>query len=73
MERKYDATYYSKTGKAVVHMVAPPSMTTEEIEAVLSNYRRVFRMWWDSLSIEAQLEFNNKAEREKRGDSSEQS
>jgi len=43
-------------------MVAPPPMTEEKIEAVLNDYRRVFMVWWRSLSVEKQLEFNKKAE-----------
>lgn len=62
MERKYDGTYHSKTGKSVVHMVAPSPRTNEEIEAILSDYRRVFMMWWRSLSAEKQIELNKQAD-----------
>ena len=58
MEQKYAATYHSKTGKAVIHIVAPPPMTEEQRQAILSDYYRAGWAIWNSLSVEEQLRIN---------------
>lgn len=65
MKEKYDATYHF--GKVVVHVVAPPSMTGDEIQMVLDNYRATVWEWWDGLTTEEKLRINAELEAEADG------
>lgn len=51
MSNKYVATY--KIGNATVHIVAPPPMSDEEIEAVLRKYHEAGRMIIEDLMRQA--------------------
>ncbi len=62
MERKYDATYRFPGSKGVVHVVAPPPMTEEEVNNVLREYDKAFWAAWKSLSTEQKLKINARCE-----------
>ncbi|WP_201259773.1 hypothetical protein [Tissierella sp. P1] len=53
MKKKYDATY--KLGDAIVHVVAPPPMTEEENERILSEFHQAGYEIWKNLSAEEKL------------------
>ncbi|MDD4601309.1 hypothetical protein SDC9_08917 [bioreactor metagenome] len=59
MDRSYDATYYSKIGKAVVHVVAPSPMSSDEFEKRLREFHHTAWVVWNSLSVEERLKLNN--------------
>lgn len=63
-ERKYDATY--RFGKTVVHVVAPPPMSEEELERRIAEYHRAGWAAWNSLSVEERLRINAECEAEER-------
>lgn len=61
MEEKYDATYYLEN--TIVHVVAPPSMTTAEKERVLRElYRHAWDIW-NLLPVEERLRINAEYDR----------
>lgn len=45
--QNYDATY--RFGHTIVHVVAPPPKTQEEIERILSEYNRAVWKCWQSI------------------------
>ncbi|WP_378953844.1 hypothetical protein [Pelosinus sp. sgz500959] len=61
MEPKYNATYYSKTGKSVVHVVAPALVTTEELEKQIREFHYAGWKAWNSLSLEECLRMNEES------------
>jgi hypothetical protein len=71
-EQKYDATYYSKRGKAVVHIIAAKNITPEENKRRIQELRRLEWEAWNTLSVEDRLKWNAKWEAqqqaEKNGD-----
>jgi hypothetical protein len=56
MEKKYDATYL--LGNTVVHVVAPPPMTEDEKEKILSQFYRHAWNIWNSLPVDERLRIN---------------
>lgn len=56
-EKAYDATYYF--GNTVVHIVAPDSKTSEEIEKILEEHHKVGWEIWNDL-LEKEREKTNK-------------
>lgn len=64
MEKKYDATYYSKTGKAVIHVIAPPPMTEEAKEKILREFYRHAWNAWNLLPVEERLRINAEYDKE---------
>lgn len=58
MEFKYDATYRFQGSKAVVHVVAPPPMTDEVKEKVLSEFHMAAWAAWNSFPVDQRLKIN---------------
>lgn len=58
MEQQYDVTYCSKNGKSVVHVVAPPPMTAEELEKRIREFHYAGWKAWNSLSVDKRLMLN---------------
>lgn len=60
MEEKYDATYHSKAGDSIVHVVAPGPMSEEELEKRIREFHHAGWKAWNSLSIQKRLLLNGK-------------
>jgi hypothetical protein len=57
-EQKYDATYYSKRGKAVVHVIAPKGVSEEENQRRIQELRKIEWEVWNSFPVEKRLAIN---------------
>lgn len=63
----YAATYHSKTGKAVVHVVAPPPMSEAQKATVLQEFYKHAWAAWNLMPVEQRLRINAEYESEGRG------
>ena len=62
MEPRYDATYHSKTGNSIIHVVCPSSMTGEEVEEGIRKFHNAGWKAWNGLSANERLRLNGEVE-----------
>lgn len=55
---KYAATYRSRKGKAIIHIVAPPPMSGEQKARLLADFYAAAWAGWNALSVDERQKIN---------------